>query len=151
MSGARIFPMRRIVIILGVTSVLAGILATAIVRTEPTRLAVHAYTALLGAANRQDIDTARRLCSTRYLRDHDLTPAAEGGLVGLPRNIHPNFQVWRDGQYILICPTNRVGPVYQFVFEKGDWRFDGPVGILRCRGQLVRLPAVPDADQEPAP
>ena len=68
-----------------------------------------------------------------------MRPAHEGGIVGLPRNIHKNFQAWRQGPNVWLCPTNRVGPVYQFVRESGSWRFDGPVGILRGRGEFVRL------------
>src|SRR5262249_19317567 len=105
--------------------------------TRPIRLAVTAYTQLLGAANRQDLDAARRLCTSHYLRTHSLEPADEGGIVGLPRNAHPNFQAWRQGANIWICPTNRVGPVYQFVFEDGRWKFDGPVGLLRGRGEFL--------------
>ena len=77
------------------------------------------------------------LCTARYLQAHPLAVAAEGGIVGIPRNINKNFQAWREGPNVWICPTNRIGPVYQFVFEKSDWRFDGPVGILRPRGEIV--------------
>ena len=143
--------MRWLLTAIAVAAALGLILAFTIVRTAPVRRALRAYTALLGAANRQDVDAARRLCSTRYLRTHELTPADEGGLVGLPRNIHPNFQAWSDGQNVLVCPTNRVGPIYQFVFERGDWRFDGPVGILRGRGQFVRLPDNPESEPVHSP
>jgi hypothetical protein len=34
---------------------------------------------------------------------------------------------------------DRVGPVYQFVYEDGRWKFDGPVGLLQGRGQFERL------------
>jgi hypothetical protein len=126
---------------------LAGIVAATAIRTRPVRLAVAAYTELLGAANRGDLGAARRLCSARYLQAHRLAPASEGGIVGLPRNIHTNFQAWRQGPHIWICPTNRVGPVYQFVHERGAWRFDGPVGLLRGRGEFL-----PFADlTEPGP
>ena len=33
--------------------------------------------------------------------------------------------------------------MYQFVFEDGAWRFDGPVGILRAWGEIVRTDAAP--------
>jgi hypothetical protein len=98
---------------------------------------VTAYTALIVAANRGDLDAVRRLCTSRYLKEHDVRPAREGGVVGLPRNIHKNFRAWRHGPHVWICPTNRVGPLYQFVFEAGSWRFDGPVGILRGRGEVI--------------
>jgi hypothetical protein len=105
------------------------------------RESVRVYTELIAAANRQDVEAAGRLCSARYLAGHPLRPARSGGLVGFPRNIpHQNFQAWREGPNVWICPTNRVGPVYQFVHERGGWRFDGPVGILRGRGQFVAMP-----------
>lgn len=107
--------------------------------TRPTRESVRAYTNLLGAANRQDVAAAERLCTSRYRSTHALQPAPDGGLVGLPRNIHKNFQVWREGPHVWLCPTNRVGPVYQFVYESGGWRFDGPVGILEPGGRVIRL------------
>ena len=65
--------------------------------------------------------------------------------MGIPRNINKNFQAWREGSNVWICPTNRIGPVYQFVFETGRWRFDGPVAILRARGEIVRTTELPDA------
>ena len=68
------------------------------------------------------------LCTARYLQAHPLAVAAEGGIIGVPRNINKNFKAWREGPNVWICPTNRIGPVYQFVFENGAWRFDGPVG-----------------------
>jgi hypothetical protein len=117
-----------------------GALAGVVVWTAPVRGSVRSYTELLSAANTQDVDAARRLCSARYVATHSLTPSPEGGIVGLPRNIHKNFQAWREGPNVWLCPTNRVGPIYQFVHESGSWRFDGPVGILRGRGQVVRLP-----------
>ena len=39
---------------------------------------------------------------------------------------------------MLICTSNRIGPVYQFVYEDGRWRFDGLIGILDAQGELVR-------------
>lgn len=114
------------------------------IQTRPTREAVATYTALLAAANRQDIAGAERLCSNRYLQSHSLRPAAEGGIVGLPRNIHKNFQVWRQDANVWVCPTNRVGPVYQFVRERDVWRFDGPVGLLRGHGEFLPLSNLTD-------
>ncbi|HMB02311.1 MAG TPA: hypothetical protein VKP69_01060 [Isosphaeraceae bacterium] len=127
----------------------AGLAATAL-WTRPVRRAVATYTELISLANRPDLepgdrlDRARRLCSARYLRTHRLTPAGEGGIVGLPRNIHKNFQAWRQGPNVWICPTNRIGPVYQFVPEGKGWRFDGPVGVLRPRGEFVPSADFPD-------
>jgi hypothetical protein len=133
-----------------VAVVAIGAIAALALWTQPTRAAVQVYTEILGAANRQDVEAARRLCSTRYKMSHTLRPAAFGGIVGLPRNIHQNFQVWRDGPNVLLCPTNRVGPVYQFVRESGAWKFDGPIGVLQGRGQLARF-ADGDLYEPPAP
>jgi hypothetical protein len=121
----------------GVVAVLLGVLAFEVLWTRPVRRSVRTYNRLIDAANRQDLAEARRLCSARYLRTHDLEPAAEGGLVGLPRNIHKNFQAWRQGPNVWLCPTNRVGPVFQFVREGDDWKFDGPVGLLLPRGEMI--------------
>ena len=127
--------------LLVVAVALAAVAAVAgmAVWTGPARESVRTYTELLGAANRQDVEAARRLCTARYARTHPIRPAPEGGIVGLPRNIHKNFQVWREGPNVWLCPTNRLGPVYQFVRESGFWRFDGPVGILQSRGRFLRL------------
>ena len=77
-------------------------------------------------------------------------PAREGGVIGLPRNIHKNFRAWRHGSAVWICPMNRVGPLYQFVLEAGSWRFDGPIGILRGRGEVVLSDDLSDFE-DPAP
>jgi hypothetical protein len=129
-----------VVVILGIA------LAAEIVATRPVRLAMANYTALIAAANRQDIDAVRRLCTARYLRTHTPRPTDEGGVIGLPRNVHKNFQAWRHGPSVWLCPTNRVGPLYQFVFEDGSWRFDGPIGILRPRGEVVPLADLMDVE-----
>jgi hypothetical protein len=114
-------------------------LVVEVITTRPVRQAMRNYTALIAAANRQDLEAIQRLCSARYLSTDAPRAAAEGGVVGLPRNIHKNFQAWRHEANVWICPTNRVGPIYQFVFEQGDWRFDGPIGFLYPRGQVVPL------------
>ena len=93
-------------------------------------------------------DETQSLCTARYLQAHPLAVAAEGGLKGVPRNINKNFKAWREGPNVWICPTNRIGPVYQFVFENGIWRFDGPVGILRSWGDFVPISELPDAIPE---
>jgi hypothetical protein len=100
------------------------------VRTGPVRGAVRSLTLLVEAANRGDLDGAARLCSSRYLERHPLELAEEAGIRGLPRSIHKNFTAWRQDQNVWICPTNRVGPVYQFQFVGERWRFDGLVGEL---------------------
>jgi len=126
-----------------VAMILAGLVVLAvgawsIARTGPTRRSVRAYTDLIAAANAQDVDRARALCSARYLAARPIEAAGEGGLVGLPRNIHKNFQVWREGPDVWLCPTNRVGPIYRFIHEGDGWKFDGPIGILKSQGRIVR-------------
>lgn len=143
--------LRIILISIGITALLLAVLAFEIVTTQPVRSAIRACTELLTIANRPDLsDTdrlaaARKLCSSHYLQTHKLA-VADGGLVGLPRNVNKNFQAWRQGPHVWICPTNRVGPVYQFVFEDGAWRFDGPVAILRQWGEIVRTSELPDQE-----
>jgi hypothetical protein len=134
-----------------VITLVAG-LAFEIVTTQLVRGAVQACSELFTVANRPDLtesarlDAGRRLCSKRYLRDHPLALAPEGGLVNIPRNLHKNFKAWREGPNVLICPTDRAPtrPIYQFVFEGDRWRFDGLIGILRASGEVVRTPELPD-------
>jgi hypothetical protein len=143
-------PWRPVALGVVITGALAAALVGVVTYTMPVRRSVSAYTELLGAANRRDLTDeqrlalARRLCSARYLRTHELKVAPEGGLVGIPRNIHKNFQAWRQGPNVWICPTNRVGPIYQFVSEDRAWRFDGPVGLLRPHGEVVPFEEVPE-------
>jgi hypothetical protein len=111
-----------------------AVLIFEIISTAPVRGAVNTYTELITAANQKDLVGAAKLCTQRYLRAHPLRAAPEGGLVGMPRNINKNFQAWRHGKAVWFCPTNRVGPVYQFLRESGRWKFDGPVGLLRPGG-----------------
>jgi hypothetical protein len=131
--------------------ILAGGLTAEIIATRPVRQAVSTYLALMDAADHGDIDAVRRLCTDRYLASHDPEPARGGGVVGLPRNIHKNFRAWRHGQNVWLCPTNRVGPLYQFVFEHDSWRFDGPVGILRPRGEVIPYADLTDEEGPSAP
>jgi hypothetical protein len=84
------------------------------------------------------------LCSSRYLSTRSLSLGPEGGIGGLPRTINKNFQAWREGPNVWICPTNRIGPVYQFISENGHWRFDGLIAILRARGEIIRTTEMPD-------
>ena len=86
---------------------------------------------------------AQKLCSSRYLKTNKMALAAEGGLVGVPRNLNKNFKAWREGPNVWICTRDRIGPVYQFVFEDGGWRFDGPVGILRPWGEMIPMSDLP--------
>ena len=122
---------RRLAIgLLGVVGLLA-IVAVEVRLTARVRGAVGAYAALLAAANDEDLDAVRSLCSTRYLdRTGGPRLAAEGGLVGLPRSIDKNYRAWQDGDDVLICPSGRIGPVYRLIREGGAWRFDGPAGYL---------------------
>ena len=143
----------RSLIIAGVLAlILLGGLAFEIIATQPVRGALRTCTELFTIANRpglseaQRLDAARALCSRRYLQTHELKVADEGGLVGIPRNINKNFQAWREGPNVWICPTNRIGPVYQFISEDGGWRFDGPVGILRPRGEMVPASELPELE-----
>jgi hypothetical protein len=102
-----------------------------------THGAVASYVALISAGNAGDLEGVRRQCSERYVTTHRIEAAREGGVVGLPRNIHKNFQAWRSGDGVWLCPTNRVGPVYRFVREGVAWKFDGPAGVLRPGGQVL--------------
>ena len=138
-------PWRRVVPMgVGATFLLVAVVVWVAVATGPVRGSVRVYTELIAAANRQDIAMARRLCSERYLKTHDLHLAEEGGIVGLPRGIHKNFASWREGRNVRLCPTNRVGPVYQFVPTAEGWRFDGPIGLLRGRGEFVPMSDMTD-------
>ncbi len=141
---------RWILIASAITSIVIGGLAFEIIATQPVRGAMRTCSELFTVANRpglsesERLQAARSLCSARYLQTHALSVAAEGGLVGIPRNLNKNFKAWREGPNVWICPTNRIGPVYQFVFENGGWRFDGPVGILRAWGEMVPMSDLPE-------
>ena len=151
MKPARFARLRPVLVPAAAVVALAAVLAWEIARTAPVRGAVLAYTELLGAANRQDLAAVRRLCTARYLRAHPPEGAPEGGVVGLPRNVHANFQAWRQGPHVWLCPTNRVGPIYQFVREDGRWRFDGPIGWLGPRGQVELERDSSDPESGPGP
>lgn len=147
-------PRSRAVLIAGAfVLILLGGLAYEIIATAPVRGAVRTCSELLTIANRPGMKTeeriaaARALCTRRYLATHKLEVAGSGeGLVGVPRNFNKNFKGWREGPNVWICPTNRIGPIYQFVHEDGAWRFDGPVGILRPWGEIVPMTDVPEPD-----
>jgi hypothetical protein len=136
-----------------VVLVLLGGLAYEIVATGPVRGALRTCAELFTLANRPNLQpderiaAARALCSRRYLQTHKLDVAEDRqGLVGIPRNLNKNFNAWREGANVWICPTNRVGPVYQFVLEDGSWRFDGPVGILRPGGEVIPMADLPEPE-----
>jgi hypothetical protein len=138
-------------VLAAVAAGLGGLVAEVIV-TRPIRDALNVYMSLVTVANRPDytedqrLSAARELCSAAYLESHVLKPAPEGGLVGIPRNVNKNFKAWREGPNIWICPTNRVGPIYQFVPEQGRWKFDGPVGLLRSWGEVIRMNDLPEPE-----
>jgi hypothetical protein len=141
---------RNVLIGAACVAVVAAALAYEIVSTRPVRQAIQAYSELVTAANRPDLSTAERLeaarpyFSARYLAAHELETAREGGLVGLPRYINKNFQAWREGDAVWLCPSNRIGPVYQLVKEDGRWKFDGLVGLLTSRNVLVPAADLPE-------
>ncbi len=125
--------------------VLAAVFLPGWVKTlSATQGAVRTYSVLIMAANTQDLNLVRAACSKEYLANHKIVAAKEGGVVNLPRNINKNFQAWREGEVVYLCPTNREGPVYQFVYEEDGWKFDGPAGILRGRGEFIR--SISDAE-----
>jgi hypothetical protein len=141
---------RAFIIAGAIVLILLGGLAYEIISTAPVRGAVRTYSELLTIANRPGLKpegrlaAARALCTGRYLATHKLDVAESGeGLVGIPRNLNKNFKGWREGPNVWLCPTNRVGPIYQFVYEDETWRFDGPVGILRPWGEIVPMKDVP--------
>ena len=144
---------RRFLIAVAVVLILLGGLAYEIISTAPVRGAVRTCSELLTIANRpglkpeERLAAARALCTGRYLTTHKLDVAESGeGLVGIPRNLNKNFKGWREGPNVWLCPTNRVGPIYQFVFEDEIWRFDGPVGILHPWGEIVPMTEAPDLE-----
>ena len=108
-----------------------------------TRGALATFTRLIGSANAQDLATVRALCTNRYRESHPIQPATEGGVIGLPRNIHKNFQVWTEGDEVWLCPGNREGVVYRLVKQQDQWKFDGLVGLLK-RGRVE----VPELDPQ---
>ena len=136
--------MRRVGLILAGLLV-AGIVAAPLSRVfhdlQKTREAMRTFTALVSFGNAQDLQGVRSLCTKRYLDAHPIIPATEGGVVGLPRNIHKNFQVWNESGQVWLCPTDRVGPVYRLYVETegGGYKFDGPVGLLRPGGRTEPL------------
>ena len=131
-------------IVLGLTAAAVAV-GFEITLTAPVREAVRCYTDLISAANRRDLHAARALCTDHYLATHNLKLAQEGGMIGLPRNIHKNFQAWREGKDVWLCPTNRVGPVFRFVKGSSGWKFDGVVGQLMPGGRVVPMEEMDEA------
>lgn len=140
MNGLPAAPGRRFMyVVLALLAIVIGgaVVILVVVHTGPQREAIQVYTRLVFAAESGNVDAAKALCTRRYVREHGVTLAASGGLVGLPRTIHKNFQAWREGPEVWFCPTNRMGPVYRFREEGGSWRFDGLVGLLEPGGVIV--------------
>ncbi|WP_435017140.1 hypothetical protein TA3x_004733 [Tundrisphaera sp. TA3] len=121
----------RILLGIALASMAAGPVASGVRSLWMTRQAVASYARLIAAANAQDLDAVRAECSSRYLRDHEIRPSEGGGVADLPRNIHRNFQAWREGPDVWLCPTDRQGPVYRFIWDRDAYRFDGLAGLLR--------------------
>ncbi len=129
-------PNRKTLWIVLILSGAIGIVGLEIVWTKPVREAVKTYTELIAAANRRDIEAAKAVCTDRYLAKYPPKLARDGGMIGLPRNIHKNFQAWQEGEEVWLCPTNRVGPVFRFIKDAGRWKFDGVVGQLMPGGRV---------------
>jgi hypothetical protein len=132
----------------------AGVVYEA-VTTAPIRGALRVFTSLVALGNRLDLPESERLglarsfCSARYLAEKPLSLSPEGGIKGFPRAIDKNYLAWREGLNVWICPTKRtsaVRPVYQFIEEEGEWRFDGLVAILRRGGEVVPTEEIRDLD-----
>jgi hypothetical protein len=100
-----------------------------------TRGAMSTFTRLISAGNAQDVNAIRSLCSKRYLASVSIQVSREGGVIGFPRNIHKNFQIWTEGDEVRLCPTDREGPVYRLLKEEDAWKFDGLAGLLK-RGRV---------------
>lgn len=132
----------------GAVSLAVAALAFEAIRTAPERGALRAFTELIAATNRDDLDAVRAHCSAKYLAGHTIERAEEGGVMGMPRTIHKNFLTWRRGPAIWICPGNRVGLVFQLVPDGGNWKFDGLVGMLRPGNEIIPLDQFPGAVME---
>jgi hypothetical protein len=109
-----------------------------------TRGGLATFAKVLAWGNAGDLDAVRSLCSRRYLASHRVERSTEGGVVGLPRMIHKNFQAWVEGEDVWLCPTDRVGPVYRLVVEGRAWKFDGLAGLLGANGRVE--PAVEEPE-----
>ena len=79
---------RKPILIAVVLALVVGVVALEFLLTRPVRGAVRTYTQLIGAGNRQDLNAIRSLCTDRYKTTHVLKLASEGGMIGMPRNIH---------------------------------------------------------------
>lgn len=129
-------PHLRITIAVAAVSVVAALAGLEAWRTAPVRQSMRCLSALVGAANRGDLSSARVLCSDRFLSEDGLEAAPHGGVVGLPRSIHRDFRTWRSGDDVLVSPLGEEGIVYRFVRSENGWKYDGAAGFLRG-GQLL--------------
>jgi hypothetical protein len=134
---------RWVMVALVAAGLLVALSARSIQSLMMTRGGVATFTRLLASGNAGDLDAVRSLCTRRYLESHRVALSSEGGVVGLPRVIHKNFQAWVEGDQVWLCPTDRVGPVYRLVIEAGDWKFDGLVGLLGAGGRVEPLAEEP--------
>jgi hypothetical protein len=148
---------RKILLVAVAATLLVAGLGYEILATRPVRGALRTFSDQVAIGNRLDLPQntrlalARALCSSQYLSRRPLALGAEGGIVGLPRAIDKNFEAWREGPNVWICPTKRTNtlrPVYQFIREDGTWRFDGPVAILRPWGEVVRTTEMPELESQ---
>jgi hypothetical protein len=130
---------RWVLVALVAAALLASPMAREVRSLRMTRGGVATFTNLLASGNAGDLDAVRLLCSRHYLESRRIALSSEGGLVGLPRLIHKNFQAWVEGDQVWLCPTDRVGPVYRLVLEAEAWKFDGLVGLLGVGGQVEPL------------
>jgi len=137
-------------ILMGVVLIsLAGsVLIRGVRNLAMTRKAVTSYARLIVAGNVGDLAMVRSLCSSRYLETHPLEVAQEGGVVGFPRQIHPNYQVWVEGADVWLCSGNRMGQVVRFVSEAGAWKYDGLAGMLRGDGRVEPMGGEADPSRE---
>lgn len=124
-------------IALGIVALVASVLTGMYYWTRAERESMQCFVALMNAANQGDLEKMNLYCTQDYLKRQPLELAPEGGAKNIPRGIDKNFQVWRSGASVRVCPTNRVGPVYQFKHEQGRWKFDGVIGILRPGGRIL--------------
>ena len=118
-----------------------------------TRPCLATYARIVAASNAGDLATVRSLCTARYRLGHPIEPAPGGGVAGFPRQVHPNYRVWveRRGLEVRLCPSNRVGLVYRFVPDRGEWRFDGAVGSLGGDGLVTPIDEAPAGVEPDAP
>ena len=143
-------PRRSLRIKLAVGLLVVGLSVPFVIRTiqdlAVTRRAVGVYARLITSANAQDLPAVRSLCAAGYLQAHPIERSKNGGLVGFPRRIHPNYQVWRHKDEVWLCQGNRVGVVVRFVPEGEVWKYAGVVGVLRSDG---RIASATDLDETP--